>query len=155
MLIWANWSKWWMEWTVRFQGTQLLIRFWTCVSINHKLVMTICDCCGPYGNLAWVLHFSISFVHYFKWSFLRGGKKWSGKLRFNFLNRLIVRRVVSWSDVFRCVTGIDFCEQHPELVAVSYDHNPESPLDPMGVVQVWNCRFKKPTAEWVVCPWIF
>uniref|UniRef100_A0A9J2PC67 Uncharacterized protein n=1 Tax=Ascaris lumbricoides TaxID=6252 RepID=A0A9J2PC67_ASCLU len=47
----------------------------------------------------------------------------------------------------RCVTGIDFCEQHPELVAVSYDHNPESPLDPMGVVQVWNCRFKKPTAE--------
>ncbi|KHN76906.1 Cytoplasmic dynein 1 intermediate chain 1 [Toxocara canis] len=63
--------------------------------------------------------------------------------------KLILSRVFvdeKWT-AGRCVTGIDFCEQHPELVAVSYDQNPESPLDPMGVIQVWNCRFKKPTAE--------
>lgn len=48
---------------------------------------------------------------------------------------------------FRAITGIDNCEQYPELIAVSYDQNPESPLDPAGVVQVWNNRFKKTTAE--------
>ncbi|VDO06757.1 unnamed protein product [Brugia timori] len=48
----------------------------------------------------------------------------------------------------RAVTGIDHCVQHPELFAVSYDQNPDSPLDPIGVVQVWSCRFKKPSAEY-------
>lgn len=47
----------------------------------------------------------------------------------------------------RCVTAIDYCEQHPELVVVSYDHCTDHPLAATGVVQVWNTRFKKPTPE--------
>ncbi|MFH4980624.1 hypothetical protein AB6A40_007333 [Gnathostoma spinigerum] len=63
--------------------------------------------------------------------------------------KLTLQRVFvdeKWS-AGRCVTGMDYCVQHPELIAVSYDHNPESPLDPVGVVQVWNTRFKKTDAE--------
>uniref|UniRef100_A0A0N5AP20 WD_REPEATS_REGION domain-containing protein n=1 Tax=Syphacia muris TaxID=451379 RepID=A0A0N5AP20_9BILA len=60
------------------------------------------------------------------------------------LSRIFVDE--KWS-AGRCVTAIDYCEQHPELVVVSYDQCLDHPLAPMGVVQVWNTRFKKPTPE--------
>ncbi|VDK44701.1 unnamed protein product [Gongylonema pulchrum] len=48
----------------------------------------------------------------------------------------------------RAISGIDYCEQHPELFAVSYEQNRGSSVVPVGVVQVWSCRFKKSSAEY-------
>ncbi|KAK5971000.1 Sperm-specific dynein intermediate chain 1 [Trichostrongylus colubriformis] len=47
------------------------------------------------------------------------------------------------------VTGIAFSEQHPELVAVSYDYNKDIPSEPPGVVLIWNTKFKKDSPEYV------
>lgn len=49
----------------------------------------------------------------------------------------------------RCVTSIDFCPQHPELVAAAYNNNEDLPHEPDGVVLVWNSKFKKSTPEYV------
>ncbi|KAK6061714.1 hypothetical protein COOONC_00620, partial [Cooperia oncophora] len=60
-------------------------------------------------------------------------------------DRLVLSRVFSdpkWSQN-RAVTGIAFSEQHPELVAVSYDYNKDIPSEPPGVVLIWNTKFKK------------
>uniref|UniRef100_A0A914CPW1 Uncharacterized protein n=1 Tax=Acrobeloides nanus TaxID=290746 RepID=A0A914CPW1_9BILA len=42
----------------------------------------------------------------------------------------------------RFVTALDFSSFFPELVAVAYDHNPNAPLDPPGIVNVWSTRHK-------------
>ncbi len=55
-----------------------------------------------------------------------------------------------WSEG-RCVTGLDYCEQHPELIAASYNANPSAPHEPDGVVLVWNSKFKKTTPEYEFC----
>ncbi|CAI4223210.1 unnamed protein product [Auanema sp. JU1783] len=49
----------------------------------------------------------------------------------------------------REVTGIAFADQHPELLAVSYDQNMDSPTEPTGVVVIWNTKFKSQTPEYV------
>uniref|UniRef100_A0A1I7XV41 WD_REPEATS_REGION domain-containing protein n=1 Tax=Heterorhabditis bacteriophora TaxID=37862 RepID=A0A1I7XV41_HETBA len=49
----------------------------------------------------------------------------------------------------RTVTGIAFSEQHPELMAVAYDHNRDSPTEPPGVILVWNTKFKKGSPEYI------
>ncbi|VDO55180.1 unnamed protein product [Haemonchus placei] len=64
-------------------------------------------------------------------------------------DRLVLSRVFSdpkWSQN-RAVTGIAFSEQHPELVAVSYDF--DIPSEPPGVVLIWNTKFKKDSPEYV------
>lgn len=66
-------------------------------------------------------------------------------------DRLVLSRVFSdpkWSQN-RAVTGIAFSEQHPELVAVSYDYNKDIPSEPPGVVLIWNTKFKKDSPEYV------
>ncbi|KAK6026668.1 hypothetical protein OSTOST_07348 [Ostertagia ostertagi] len=66
-------------------------------------------------------------------------------------DRLVLSRVFSdpkWSQN-RAVTGIAFSEQHPELVAVSYDFNKDIPSEPPGVVLIWNTKFKKDSPEYV------
>ncbi|EFO23580.1 cytoplasmic dynein intermediate chain 1 [Loa loa] len=71
---------------------------------------------------------------------------------FDYSSRVMERQLAEELSVahiiIKAITGIDHCVQHPELFAVSYDQNPDSPLDPVGVVQLWSCRFKKPTAEY-------
>ncbi|PAV58841.1 hypothetical protein WR25_08849 isoform A [Diploscapter pachys] len=49
----------------------------------------------------------------------------------------------------RTITGIAFSEQHPELMAVSYDLNEDAPFEPQGVVLVWNTKFKKDSPEYI------
>ncbi|WKY10090.1 hypothetical protein Q1695_002441 [Nippostrongylus brasiliensis] len=66
-------------------------------------------------------------------------------------DRLVLSRVFSdpkWSQN-RAVTGIAFSEQHPELVAVSYDCNKDIPSEPPGVVLIWNTKFKKDSPEYI------
>ncbi|KFD52347.1 hypothetical protein M513_06728 [Trichuris suis] len=48
----------------------------------------------------------------------------------------------------RCVNCIDFSVQYPELMAVAYDGNPDAMNDPVGLVTVWNGKFKKNTPEY-------
>ena len=44
--------------------------------------------------------------------------------------------------------GLSFSEQHPELLAVAYDELPETVAgEPVGVVVVWNTKFKQPIIE--------
>ncbi|CAD6186731.1 unnamed protein product [Caenorhabditis auriculariae] len=67
-------------------------------------------------------------------------------------DRLRLSRVFSdekWT-ANRAISGITFSEQHPELMAVSYDLDPESVIDPPGVVIIWNTKFKKESPEYVV-----
>ncbi|TKR70519.1 hypothetical protein L596_022539 [Steinernema carpocapsae] len=52
-----------------------------------------------------------------------------------------------WSEG-RYVTAMDYSDSHPELIVVAYSANKDKPLDPEGVVQVWNTRFKKDTPEY-------
>lgn len=47
----------------------------------------------------------------------------------------------------RCITGLDFCVQHPELIAAAYNNNEAAPHEPDGVVLIWNSKFKKTTPE--------
>ncbi|EYC43551.1 hypothetical protein Y032_0490g2388 [Ancylostoma ceylanicum] len=66
-------------------------------------------------------------------------------------DRLVLSRIFSdpkWSQN-RAVTGIAFSEQHPELVAVSYESNKDIPSEPPGVVLIWNTKFKKDSPEYV------
>ena len=49
----------------------------------------------------------------------------------------------------RAITSLDWSSVFPELLAASYDKNPESASDPDGVCLVWNTRFKKTTPEHV------
>lgn len=49
----------------------------------------------------------------------------------------------------RCVTSLDYCPQHPELLACSYNNNEDLPHEPDGVVLVWNTKFKKTTPEYI------
>uniref|UniRef100_A0A914XDU8 Cytoplasmic dynein 1 intermediate chain 2 n=1 Tax=Plectus sambesii TaxID=2011161 RepID=A0A914XDU8_9BILA len=49
----------------------------------------------------------------------------------------------------RCVTGLDFCVQHPELIATAYNNNESAPNEPDGVVLIWNSKFKKTTPEYI------
>lgn len=44
----------------------------------------------------------------------------------------------------RMVRAMDFSSFYPELVAVAYDRNPDTPLAPEGIVNVWNSNFKTP-----------
>uniref|UniRef100_A0A1I7Y5M7 WD_REPEATS_REGION domain-containing protein n=1 Tax=Steinernema glaseri TaxID=37863 RepID=A0A1I7Y5M7_9BILA len=48
----------------------------------------------------------------------------------------------------RYVTALDCSDLHPELIAVAYSENKAKPLDPEGVVEVWNTKFKKQTPEY-------
>ncbi|KAK0409468.1 hypothetical protein QR680_004557 [Steinernema hermaphroditum] len=48
----------------------------------------------------------------------------------------------------RYVTALDCSDLHPELIAVAYSENKAKPLDPEGVVEVWNTKFKKATPEY-------
>uniref|UniRef100_A0A5S6QWS1 WD_REPEATS_REGION domain-containing protein n=1 Tax=Trichuris muris TaxID=70415 RepID=A0A5S6QWS1_TRIMR len=48
----------------------------------------------------------------------------------------------------RCVNCIDFSVQYPELMAVAYDGNPDAMNDPVGLVAIWNGKFKKNTPEY-------
>lgn len=47
----------------------------------------------------------------------------------------------------RCVTAIDYCPQHPELLLTAFPDNPDNNSDPDGVVLVWNSKFKRDTPE--------
>lgn len=47
----------------------------------------------------------------------------------------------------RVITSMDWSTQFPELLACSYNNNPEAPHEPDGVCLVWNTRFKKETPE--------
>ena len=47
----------------------------------------------------------------------------------------------------RVVTSMDWSAVFPELLAASYDKNPDAAHDPDGVCLVWNTRFKKTTPE--------
>ena len=42
---------------------------------------------------------------------------------------------------------MDWSAVFPELLAASYDKNPDAAHDPDGVCLVWNTRFKKTTPE--------
>jgi len=47
----------------------------------------------------------------------------------------------------RVITSMDWSQQFPELLAASYNNNPDAPHEPDGVCLVWNTRFKKDTPE--------
>jgi len=47
----------------------------------------------------------------------------------------------------RVITSMDWSTQFPELLAASYNSNPDAPHEPDGVCLVWNTRFKKATPE--------
>lgn len=42
----------------------------------------------------------------------------------------------------RFIRAMDYSTFYPELLAVAYDRNPDMPLAPEGIVNVWNTRFK-------------
>lgn len=44
----------------------------------------------------------------------------------------------------RIVRAMDFSSFYPELVAVAYDRNVDTPLAPEGIINVWNTNFKTP-----------
>jgi len=47
----------------------------------------------------------------------------------------------------RVITSMDWSTQFPELLAASYNNNPEAPHEPDGVCLIWNTRYKKDTPE--------
>ncbi|XP_074593499.1 dynein, cytoplasmic 1, intermediate chain 2a-like isoform X2 [Brevipalpus obovatus] len=49
----------------------------------------------------------------------------------------------------RTVTCMDWSTQFPELLAVAYNNNEDSPTDPDGVCLIWNLKFKKDTPEYI------
>ncbi|XP_053211435.1 cytoplasmic dynein 1 intermediate chain 1-like isoform X5 [Panonychus citri] len=50
----------------------------------------------------------------------------------------------------RTVTCFDWSAQFPELLAVSYNNNEDSPTEPDGVCLIWNMKFRKTTPEYVL-----
>jgi len=42
----------------------------------------------------------------------------------------------------RNVQALEYSSFYPELLAVAYDRNPEMPLAPEGIVNVWNVHCK-------------
>ncbi|CDW56245.1 dynein intermediate chain [Trichuris trichiura] len=61
------------------------------------------------------------------------------------LNRCFYDESLSRGRVVNC---IDFSVQYPELMAVAYDGNPDAMNDPIGLVTIWNGKFKKNTPEY-------
>ena len=53
-----------------------------------------------------------------------------------------------WSK-HRVNLSLDWSPQFPELLLASYGSNDEAPLEPDGVVLVWNSKFKTETPEFV------
>ena len=47
----------------------------------------------------------------------------------------------------RVITSMDWSTQFPELLAASYNNNPDAPHEPDGVCLIWNTRYKKDTPE--------
>lgn len=65
--------------------------------------------------------------------------------------KLKIRRTFfdeKWSK-HRVNLALDWSPQFPELLLASYGSNDEAPMDPDGVVLVWNSKFKTETPEFI------
>ena len=53
-----------------------------------------------------------------------------------------------WSK-HRCITCMDWSQQHPELLVSSYNQNDDAPQDPDGIALIWNMKYNKHSPEYV------